>query len=223
MAGACASISPPRSQSATAPRARTGSTARPSTSAASGAASAAHSSVVAPARHSDSASDSVPRTARSEPSSATSPIAATPSRRAAGACEVAIRIPSATARSAEAPSFRRSAGARFTVTRRSGRWKPAFRSAGQMRSRASRTEGSGSPTRMKPGRPGPTSTSHSTGKASSPHSAAVRTRLNIADAPRGRDRGGVRATEARPGAAPRSSAGAAWAPTARNNRQTFLT
>jgi len=48
-------------------------------------------------------------------------------------------------RSKPVPSFRRSAGARFTVTRRSGNSNPALRIAARTRSRASWTAVSGSP------------------------------------------------------------------------------
>ena len=58
----------------------------------------------------------------------------------------AVRMPSAIGRSNEAPSFRRSAGARFTVIRSAGKGKPALRMAVRTRSRLSRTAESGSPT-----------------------------------------------------------------------------
>src|SRR5882724_9774588 len=59
---------------------------------------------------------------------------------------VAARMPSAIGRSNEAPSLRRSAGARFTVIRSDGNAKPAFRMALRTRSRLSRTAESGRPT-----------------------------------------------------------------------------
>jgi hypothetical protein len=82
-----------------------------------------------------------------------------------------------------------------------GHLEAAVPERGHTRSRASRAEASGSPTRMKPGSPGPTSTSHSTGNASRPHRAAVRTRLSIAMTPRGRarGRGGERSVSGRGG------------------------
>src|SRR4029450_2104970 len=59
---------------------------------------------------------------------------------------VAARMPRAIGRSNEAPSFRRSAGARFTVMRSDGNGKPGLRIAVRTRSRLSRTAESGSPT-----------------------------------------------------------------------------
>ena len=115
---------------------------------------------------------------RSPPSDSNDPVGSARSRRAG-------RGPPA--RSIDAPSLRCPAGARFTVTRRSGGSRPALRSAGQTRSRTSRAEGSGNPTSENPGKPGPTSTSQSTGKASRPHRAAVLTRASM-DSLRGGER-----------------------------------
>ena len=72
---------------------------------------------------------------------------------------VAPRMPSAIGRSKAAPSLRRSAGARLTVMRSTGKSKPAFRMAARTRSRLSRTVESGSPTVVKDGSPEVTSTS----------------------------------------------------------------
>src|SRR3989441_8219778 len=85
---------------------------------------------------------------------------------------------SAIGRSNEAPSFRRSAGARFTVIRSAGKGKPALRIAVRTRSRLSRTAESGSPTVVNAGRPGVTSTSTRTRAASTPTRAADRTRAS---------------------------------------------
>src|SRR4051812_31664262 len=82
-------------------------------------------------------------------------------------------------RSNDDPAFRMSAGARLTVTRCSGNSKPELRIALRTRSRLSRTDGSGRPTIVKPGRPKDTSTSTSTVDASMPKTAAVRTHASI--------------------------------------------
>ena len=90
-----------------------------------------------------------------------------------GICRVAVRIPSAMGRSKTGPAFRVSAGARFTVIRRTGISKPEFRTAARTRSRASRTAVSGSPTIEKVGSPGLTSSSTPTMDASSPTTDAL--------------------------------------------------
>ena len=58
----------------------------------------------------------------------------------------AARMPSAIGRSNDAPAFRTSAGARFTVMRCGGNSKPELRIALRTRSRLSRTLASGRPT-----------------------------------------------------------------------------
>ena len=60
----------------------------------------------------------------------------------------------ASARSKPGPAFLRSAGARFTVIRRSGNSKPELSSAARTRSRDSCTAASGRPTIVNAGRPG---------------------------------------------------------------------
>src|SRR5438132_14264527 len=85
---------------------------------------------------------------------------------------VAARMPRAIGRSNDAPAFRMSAGARFTVIRSKGKAKPALRIAVRTRWRLSRTAESGRPTVMKAGRPAVTSTSTRTSAASTPTSAA---------------------------------------------------
>ena len=89
---------------------------------------------------------------------------------------VAARMPRAIGRSNDAPSFRMSAGARFTVIRSKGKAKPALRIAVRTRSRLSRTAESGRPTVVKAGRPAVMSTSTRTSAASTPTSAAESTR-----------------------------------------------
>ena len=91
---------------------------------------------------------------------------------------VAARMPSAIGRSNEVPSLRTSAGARFTVMRSDGKAKPALRMAVRTRSRLSRTAESGRPTVVNAGKPGATSTSTRTSAASTPTSAAERTRAS---------------------------------------------
>ena len=95
------------------------------------------------------------RTSPPRPSSPISPIRPGPAR----SCSDPSRMPSAIARSSDAPAFRTSAGARLTVIRRGGWWNPALRRAPRTRSRASDSAASGRPTIVNPGRPGATSTS----------------------------------------------------------------
>ena len=96
-------------------------------------------------------------------------------------CSDPSRIPTAIARSSEAPALRRSAGARLTVIRRGGWTNPALRSAPRTRSRASWSAASASPTTVNPGRPGATSTSTRMNRPSRPWSVADGT---IASTPR---------------------------------------
>ena len=106
-----------------------------------------------------------------------SPISATrpgPAR----TCSEPSRIPTAIARSSEAPAFRRSAGARLTVIRRGGWTNPALRSAPRTRSRASWSAASASPTIVNPGSPGATSTSTRISRPSRPWSVADGTMAN---------------------------------------------
>ena len=62
-------------------------------------------------------------------------------------------MPSRMGRSYTVPSFRRRAGARFTVMRLTGNWTPQFFTAARTRSRASFTAASGRPTTSKAGSP----------------------------------------------------------------------
>lgn len=91
-------------------------------------------------------------------------------------------MPSAIGRSNAAPAFRRSAGARLTVTRPPGNGKPELRIAVRTRSRLSRTVRSGSPTMVNPGSPSETSTSTETATASTPTMAAAVSRASMAGA-----------------------------------------
>ena len=77
------------------------------------------------------------------------------------------------------PALRMSAGARLTVTRLCGNSKPELRMALRTRSRLSRTDASGRPTIVKPGRPNETSTSTWTAQASIPKTAAVRMQASM--------------------------------------------
>ena len=86
----------------------------------------------------------------------------------------AASTPSAIGRSNDEPALRTSAGARLTVIRCGGNSYPELRIALRIRSRLSRTLGSGSPTIVNPGRPNETSTSIVTGDASMPKTAADR-------------------------------------------------
>ena len=105
------------------------------------------------------ATGSTPRTGRSEPSSPSSPRATMPSVAPCRSWPVATSRPNAMGRSNAVPSFFVSAGARLTVTRRGGTWKPEFVSAAETRSRLSRTAPAGRPTMVHCGNPAATSTS----------------------------------------------------------------
>ena len=74
-------------------------------------------------------------------------------------CSEPTRMPRAIAASSDDPALRMSGGARLTVMRRGGWTKPLLRSAPRTRSRASCRAASASPTIVKPGIPGATSTS----------------------------------------------------------------
>src|SRR4029450_7501847 len=113
------------------------------------------------------------------PSSDSSPSKSTSSTLRRVTTPLAARTPMAMGRSNDEPALRMSAGARFTVTRCSGNSNPEFRMALRTRSRLSRTDVSGSPTIVIPGRPNETSTSTLTVQASIPYTAAVRTHASI--------------------------------------------
>ena len=136
----------------------TGRISTPPTSRASAAPSAGTTTRATPRRARARTIGSRPGTDRTSPPSESSPINAARPARAVN-CSEPTRIPIAIARSAADPVLGRSAGARLTVMRRGGWTKPEFRSAPRTRSRASRMPTSASPTIVKPGRPGATSTS----------------------------------------------------------------
>ena len=92
-----------------------------------------------------------PGTGRTSPPSDSSPMQRRRRPPPGRTCSDPSRIPTAIARSSEAPALRRSAGARLTVIRRGGWTKPAFRSAPRTRSRASWRAASASPTIGEPG------------------------------------------------------------------------
>ena len=96
------------------------------------------------------------------------PRQAQPARRSIEISPAAPSSAAARARSSPGPTFRRSAGARFAVIRRSGKSKPQLINAARTRSRASRTAASGRPTIWNTGRPRWTSTSTRTGRAEIP-------------------------------------------------------
>ena len=98
-------------------------------------------------------------------------------------CPEAAKMPSKMGRSYTGPSFFRSAGARFTVMRRSGKSKPQLRAAARTRSLDSFTEASGSPTISKAGSPLDRSHSHNTGTPSMPRSPAANTFATIPSTP----------------------------------------
>src|SRR5262245_21319010 len=88
-------------------------------------------------------------------------------------------MPSAIGRSNDAPAFRTSAGARFTVIFVGGNSNPELRIALLTRSRLSRTLASGRPTIVNEGNPNDTSTSTFTAHASTPKRAAVRRQASM--------------------------------------------
>ena len=105
------------------------------------------------------ATGSAPRTARTLPSSPSSPTTTSSRKLSTGICPVAARMPSAMGRSNAVPSFLTSAGARFVVIRRGGTLKPEFASAAPTRSLLSLTEPAGRPTMNHCGSPKAQSTS----------------------------------------------------------------
>ena len=107
----------------------------------------------APRRTSAATIGRMPGTGRSSPPSESSPMNA--QRPVARTCSEPSRIPTAIARSSDAPALRRSAGARFTVIRRGGKARPLLRIAPRTRSRASCRAASGRPTIVNPAGPGP--------------------------------------------------------------------
>ena len=96
---------------------------------------------------------SMPDTARSRPSRDSSPKKAESRSLPRASCPPAARMPTRMGRSYTVPPFRRSAGARFTVIRDTGKSKPLDFTAERTRSRASFTAASGRPTTSKAGRP----------------------------------------------------------------------
>ena len=132
-----------------------------------------------PRRRAQAAIGSTPRTARTRPSSASSPTNRDSCAQSSGNNPDPVRIPTAIGRSYAAPSLRMSAGARFTVTFRGGSLDPMFSSAPRIRVRPSFTPASGNPTIENPGNPPATSTSTSMGDASTPTTAAERTRVSM--------------------------------------------
>ena len=101
-------------------------------------------------------------------------------------CSEPTRMAMAMPRSSAEPALGTSAGARLTVIRRGGWTKPLLRRAPRTRSRASRRAASASPTIVKPGSPGATSTSTRTGRPSRPWSVAARTLASMGGTVAGR-------------------------------------
>ena len=166
VARAAAGPAPPRRAAMAAP-----TTSMPSTSAASSSPSAGTTTRRSPRRASAATIGRIPGTDRISPPSDSSPTsAARPG--AARTCSDPSRIPSAIARSSDAPALRCSAGARLTVIRRGGCTNPAFRIAPRTRSRASWSAASASPTIVNPGRPPATSTSTRITRPSRPTTVA---------------------------------------------------
>src|SRR3989304_7344875 len=91
-----------------------------------------------------------------------------------GICSEAAKIPTAIAKSKAGPDFGKSAGAKFTVNRRSAILADEFLIAARTRSFDSSTALSGKPTILKAGKPEEISASTSIGKASSPTTDAAK-------------------------------------------------
>ena len=121
---------------------------------------------------------STPETLRTSPFKLSSPTTRTPLRSFGSRNPAAARTAAATGRSNPAPSFFRSAGARFTVTFLGGRLIPLFFSAVRTLSWASLTWVLGNPTMVKQGSPSLTSASTWTGHTSIPEIAADKTLAN---------------------------------------------
>ena len=149
-------------------------TGRSETSRTSSTDAAATTNPSAPVRAANSASATIPLTGRTEPSSASSPaIGHASSRRPPSTSDLSrpehASTPAAIGKSYTGPSFRRSAGARLTVSRDRGHVNPALRMAVRTRSADSRTAASGKPTIPIVGSPCPErSTSMQQGSARPP-------------------------------------------------------
>ena len=152
-AGATNTGSPPFSRPTASRKVGAASTRRPSTACASPWFARGTTRVSMPWRRHARPTASAPRTLWIWPSSASSPTTANRPICPFLTAPVAARMPSAMGRSNEVPSFRTSAGARFTVIRSDGNANPALRMAVRTRSRLSRTAESGSPTVVKAGKP----------------------------------------------------------------------
>ncbi len=143
----CAAPFAPVKRSNVACRLSTGYTSRPSTTAASAAFSLGTMMPVRPSSRARMAMGRTPRTGRTVPSSANSPmIQKRSSRSCTMASPEAAKRPTASGRSNAAPSLRTSAGARLMVTAPRGTGSPLVLMAARMRSRLSRTAPCGSPT-----------------------------------------------------------------------------
>src|SRR5438552_336637 len=172
-------VASPRTWATASAMVSTAITGGPPASAASGAFAAGTTSPFSAARRAADAIDRAPRIAWTRPSRPSSPSTHQPSSAGSAVLPSAARIARAIGRSKAAPSLRTPAGARFTVTRFDGYSKPALRSAARIRSLASRTAPSGSPTVVVCGRPEDTSTSTATRIASIPRSAPELTRASM--------------------------------------------
>jgi aspartyl-tRNA(Asn)/glutamyl-tRNA(Gln) amidotransferase subunit C len=113
-----------------------------------------------------------PRTGRTSPSKASSPITIHSAKRSLQICPEQANNPNAIGRSKHGPAFLRSAGARLAVMKPSGQKYPLFQTAAFTRCRDSFTAVSAKPTTTKFSFPFPASTSTSTGRASTPTTAA---------------------------------------------------
>ena len=140
----------------------------PSTTAASAAFAAGSTSRRKPSSRARTAIGSTPRTGFRLPSSDSSPANIVPASASASTRSIAASIPTAIGKSNEAPSLRKSAGARLTTTLRPDIRSPEFPNAARMRCSLSFTALSGSPTRYMPSPPPAILTSTVTAAASIP-------------------------------------------------------
>jgi hypothetical protein len=124
-----------------------------------------------------------PRTGRSDPSSASSPMCAVRATDDASQTPAATKIETAMPTSNAEPNLGTLAGERFTVMRLAGNAKPELAQAARTRSLASLSDASGKPTKMKFGRLLETSASISIRVPESPNKLTARVRPTVIKTP----------------------------------------
>ena len=162
----------PSITSAASRRSRTGTILTPSTAFASNAFTEGTMSPLVLRSRANREIANAPRTGRTSPSKASSPITIHSAKRSLQICPEQANNPNAIGRSKHGPAFLRSAGARLAVMKPSGQKYPLFQTAAFTRCRDSFTAVSAKPTTTKFSFPFPASTSTSTGRASTPTTAA---------------------------------------------------